>query len=118
MCFEAAKLRMARLEHLGALGVLAFYERQPDFFHPGSLDPKFPGFGLCLVQAACTLHLQICLLVCDPTSCLLLLPFSLSVCQQAGNYWSRRDRQRCHISGNSGQSKQARSLGVREHVPP
>lgn len=50
------------------------------FSHPDTLDLKFPGFGLRLVQAACTLHLQICLLVCDPASRLLLLPFSLSLC--------------------------------------
>jgi len=77
-----------------ALRVLAFCEGQPDFSHPDTLDPKFPGFGLHMVQAACTLHLQICLLVCDPASPVLLLPFSLALCQQAGNYWSRRDRRR------------------------
>lgn len=80
MCFEAAKSRMARLEHLRALGVLAFSEGQPDFSHPHTLDPKFPVFGLHMVQVACTVHLQICLLVCDPASPLLLLPFSLSLC--------------------------------------
>lgn len=70
---------MARLEHLRALIVLAFYEGHPDFFScPVRPDPKFPGFSLCMVQAACTLHLQICLLVCDPAS--PLAPAVLSLC--------------------------------------